>query len=55
MSSLKHFEEFVRLRIIKKQSPDRSRSAFLIKNAEKNYQTLLEMIPKLRKVLEGKK
>ena len=47
MSSLKHFEDFIRRGIVKKQSPDLSRSAFLIKNAEKDYQTLLDMIQKL--------
>lgn len=47
MSSLKHFEDFVSRGIVKKQSPDKSRSAFLVKNAEKEYKTLLEMVQKL--------
>ena len=47
MKSIKHFEEFLRLGVAKKQSPDKSRSAFLVKEAEKSYKSLLEMVQKL--------
>lgn len=47
MSFLKHFEDFVSRGIVKKQSPDKSRSTFLFKNAEKEYKTLQEMVQKL--------
>ena len=44
MKDLKQFEEFIRTGIIKKQSPDKSRSKFLVMEAEQGYTYLLKLI-----------
>ena len=36
MKSVKSFEEFIKQSIVKKQSPDKSRAEFLIRESEKN-------------------
>lgn len=48
MKAIKKFEEFVRERIVKKQSTDKSRAEFLIKEAENTYNNLLEKIQKIK-------
>lgn len=47
MRSIKPFEEFVRENIVKKQSIDKSRAEFLIKESENSYTNLQEMIQKI--------
>lgn len=47
MSAIKKFEEFVKSNIARKQSPDKSRSEFLVSEAERSYNSLHEMIKKL--------
>ena len=44
MKDLKQFDEFIRMGIVKKQSPDKSRSKFLIMEAEQGYAYLLKLI-----------
>ena len=46
MNDLKNFEEFIKKGIVKKQSPNKPRSAFLVKESEKNYSFLLELLDK---------
>lgn len=48
MKGIRKFDEFVRENIVKKQSIDRSRAEFLIKESENSYNNLLEMIGKLK-------
>lgn len=47
MKPIKKFDEFIKENIVKKQSIDKSRVEFLIKESEKEYCNLLEMIKKL--------
>ena len=47
MKAIRNFQEFVKERIVKKQSPDKSRSEFLIKEAANSYDNLLEKIQKI--------
>lgn len=47
MRAIRKFEEFVKENIVKKQSIDRSRAEFLIKESENSYNNLLEMINKI--------
>ncbi|MBI1968948.1 hypothetical protein HYS49_03480 [Candidatus Woesearchaeota archaeon] len=47
MRAIKHFAEFIKNRIVKVQTPDRSRAAFLTKEAENGYALLLEKIQKI--------
>ena len=47
MKGIRKFEEFIKENIVKKQSIDKSRADFLIKESENNYNNLLEMIKKL--------
>ncbi|MFA5485016.1 MAG: hypothetical protein WC260_02085 [Candidatus Pacearchaeota archaeon] len=44
----KNFDEFIRIGIVKKQTPDKSRGNFLIKESEKNFSYLLELIKKIK-------
>lgn len=48
MRALKKFEEFIKENIVKKQSIDKPRAEFLIKESEKDYNSLLEMIEKIK-------
>ncbi len=48
MRGIKTFDEFVKENIVKKQSVDRSRAAFLVKESENSYVLLLTMIEKLK-------
>jgi hypothetical protein len=43
----KRFEEFIKEGIVKKQTPDKSRAEFLIKESENAYKILLLKIEKL--------
>ncbi|PIN77147.1 hypothetical protein COV15_02975 [Candidatus Woesearchaeota archaeon CG10_big_fil_rev_8_21_14_0_10_34_12] len=47
MKAIKHFESFLEEGIVKKQFPDKSRAEFLIKEAEKGWQALLELNKKI--------
>ncbi len=46
MRAIKSFDEFINQGIVKKQTPDRSRAKFLIKESEQNYSFLLELLQK---------
>ena len=45
--SSKSFEDFIKLGVVKKQSPDKSRAKFLLTEANQNYSYLLELIKKM--------
>lgn len=47
MKAIKNFEEFIKRGIVKMQTPDKPRAEFLIKEAEKSYAYLLELIKKM--------
>jgi len=47
MKPIKDFDEFVQNRTVKKQSIDKSRAEFLLKEAENSYEFLLEKIKKI--------
>jgi len=47
MKAIKRFDEFVKQNIVKKQSKDKSRAEFLIKESENSYTNLLEKIQKI--------
>jgi len=47
MKDIKNFEEFLKEGVVKKQSPDKSRAEFLIKEAEQDYLNLHEQIEKI--------
>ncbi len=44
MKGVRQFDEFIKDGIVKKQSPDKSRSKFLIMEAEQGYAYLLKLI-----------
>ena len=48
MKAIRKFEEFLRDNTVKKQSIDKSRAEFLIKESENSYNNLLEMIQKIK-------
>ena len=48
MKGIRRFDEFIKENIVKKQSIDRSRAEFLIKESEKEYNNLLNMMEKLK-------
>jgi len=48
MKGIKDFDEFVRENIVKKQSPDKMRAEFLIKESENSYDNLLWLIKNLK-------
>ncbi|MFA6022864.1 MAG: hypothetical protein WC781_02130 [Candidatus Pacearchaeota archaeon] len=47
MKPIKDFQEFIKEGIVKRQSPDKSRAEFLIKESEQSYTYLLELINKM--------
>lgn len=47
MKAVKYFESFLSEGIVKKQTPDKSRAEFLIKESEKEHRALLEYIEKI--------
>ncbi|MBT3407734.1 hypothetical protein HOK68_00490 [Candidatus Woesearchaeota archaeon] len=48
MKAIKNFKEFLKEGIVKKQSPDKSRAKFLIKESENSNKSLLELIEKIK-------
>lgn len=48
MRGIRNFNEFVRENVVKKQSIDKSRAEFLVKEAENSYNILLELISKIK-------
>src|SRR3989338_11120645 len=48
MSAIKIFEEFISNKIVKKQTPDKSRAEFLCKEAENSYNLLLNLLEKIK-------
>ena len=48
MKAIRSFDEFIIDRIVKKQSIDKSRAEFLIKEAQNSYNNLLEKIQKIK-------
>lgn len=47
MKAIRHFDEFIKTNIVKKQSSDKSRAHFLIKESENGYHNLSEKIEKI--------
>jgi len=47
MKPVKQFDEFIEAGVVKRQSPDKSRSKFLLIEAEQDYAYLLELIKKI--------
>ncbi len=47
MKGIRKFDEFIRENIVKKQSIDKSRAEFLIKESENSYKNLSDMIEKI--------
>ena len=47
MRAIIKFEEFLNKGIVKKQTPNKSRASFLIKEAEQSYRNLLESLEKI--------
>lgn len=45
MKAIRHFEEFVKERIVKKQIPDKSRADFLINEAKISPPMILSFLP----------
>ena len=48
MSAVMNFNEFIKNKVVKIQTPDKSRAKFLIKESENSYNVLLELIKKIR-------
>ncbi|MDD2666715.1 MAG: hypothetical protein PHD13_06095 [Methanocellales archaeon] len=48
MKAIRRFDELIRENIVKKQSIDKSRAEFLIKESENGYNNLLEMMGKIK-------
>ena len=48
MKAIRGFDEFIKDNIVKKQAVDRSRAEFLIKESEKDYGSLFEVIKKIK-------
>jgi len=46
-NQLKEFEEYIKQGIVKKQSPDKPRAEFLIKESQRSYLSFLEMSKKI--------
>lgn len=47
MKAIKNFNEFIKENTVKKQSIDRSRAEFLVKESENSYSHLLELAQKI--------
>ena len=47
MKGIRQFDEFIRENIVKRQSRDKSRAEFLIRESENSYYNLLEKIQKI--------
>ena len=48
MRAIRNFGDFIKEKIVKKQSIDKSRAEFLIKESENSYNNLLEKIQKIK-------
>lgn len=48
MKAIRNFNEFLRENIVKKQSKDKSRIEFLMKESENSYNNLMEMLTKIK-------
>jgi len=48
MRAIRKFDEFIKNNVVKKQSADKSRAEFLIKESENSYNNLLEKIRKIK-------
>jgi hypothetical protein len=48
MKGIRNFDSYIKENIVKKQSADKSRAEFLVKEAENEYNNLLEKIQKLK-------
>ena len=48
MRAIRNFEDSIKEKIVKKQSIDKSRAEFLIKESENSYNNLLEKIQKIK-------
>ena len=48
MRAIRKFDEFIKDNVVKKQSADKSRAEFLIKESENSYNNLLEKILKIK-------
>ena len=48
MKGIRDFREFINESIVKKQNPNKSRANFLIKESERSYKLLFEMIEKMK-------
>ncbi len=48
MRVVRNFDEFIRENVVKKQSIDRSRAEFLLKESENSYTLLVEMMQKIQ-------
>ncbi len=48
MRAIREFDDFIKENIVKKQSIDKSRAEFLIKESENSYNNLLEMMQKIK-------
>ncbi|MBI2507661.1 hypothetical protein HYV89_01785 [Candidatus Woesearchaeota archaeon] len=48
MRAIRKFDEFIKDNVVKKQSADKSRAEFLIKESENSYTNLLEKIQKIK-------
>lgn len=48
MNPIKSFENFIKEGIVKKQSPDKSRAEFLLKEAERSYLSLFDTLKKIK-------
>lgn len=44
MKPIRSFDDFIRYGVVKRQSPDKSRAEFLIKESEQDYSFLLELM-----------
>ncbi len=47
MRDVKEFNEFIRSKIVRKQTPDKSRAKFLVQEAERDYSIFLELLEKI--------
>jgi len=48
MKPMKSFDELIKLGVVKKQSPNKSRAEFLVKESEQNYSFLLDLLEKIK-------
>jgi len=44
MKAIRHFDEFIKENVVKKQYPDKLRAKFLIEESENSYKNLLNLL-----------